>query len=99
VGVVIGKKGENVKRIEQTYGIKIQIAPEPPADRPQERCITMNGHPDAISHAQTEIRQQIVRYLLELIVFWMPIFLASCLPMWVGFLLFMCLCVVSSHAG
>ena len=61
MGILIGKKGENVKRIERDYGIKIQITPEPSPDRPQERSISLSGHPDAISHAQSDILRQIVR--------------------------------------
>ena len=56
VGVLIGRGGENIKRVQDTTGVKVQIAPEPTPDRPNERSLTINGpHQGSVQQAEVLI--------------------------------------------
>ena len=62
VGSLIGKQGSNVKRIEMTYGVKMQIAPETTPDRPNERQVTvmpLSGGMQGVAAAEQDVRRHI----------------------------------------
>ncbi|KNC96745.1 uncharacterized protein SPPG_07953 [Spizellomyces punctatus DAOM BR117] len=56
VGLVIGRAGENMKRIERTCNVKVQFAP---AGSEPERRTTITGNPEDVQQAKSMILEQI----------------------------------------
>ncbi|KAJ8279368.1 hypothetical protein COCON_G00064340 [Conger conger] len=50
VGFIIGRGGEQISRMQQESGCKIQISPD--SGGMPERCVTLTGSPDAIQTAK-----------------------------------------------
>ena len=60
VGLLVGRGGDNLKRIESATGVKIQIAPDSTYERPNERLITISGaHEGVLQRAEAEIMSSI----------------------------------------
>jgi len=53
VGLVIGRGGESIIKIQSTTNAKIQVAPDPPPNRAHEdRQVTLTGTPEAVAKAK-----------------------------------------------
>ncbi|KXN69090.1 hypothetical protein CONCODRAFT_71744 [Conidiobolus coronatus NRRL 28638] len=54
VGLIIGRNGETLKRIQNEHGVKILFNPESHPPQPERTCI-LNGHPTATEPAKKAI--------------------------------------------
>lgn len=55
VGLIIGRGGETIRDLEERSGAKININPEPPGSRSEERTITLSGDDAAVRRAKDMI--------------------------------------------
>lgn len=61
VGVVIGKRGETVKSIQDRFSVRVQIPTVPDANNPALRTISIQGPQDALIRAKEEIDMVILQ--------------------------------------
>jgi len=59
IGVVIGKMGSNIQRIQEITGAKMEISPQNVPNNPMMKMITVSGSPDQMEHALAEVYRTI----------------------------------------
>ncbi|XP_028407680.1 far upstream element-binding protein 3-like [Dendronephthya gigantea] len=57
VGLIIGKGGEQINKLQSETGARVQVAPDPPpgAMPPPDRAVTISGNPEAVEKAKNLI--------------------------------------------
>ena len=58
VGLIIGRGGEMINKLQSESSARIQVAPDPPPDQVvEDRNITVTGTPDAVARAKDIINK------------------------------------------